>query len=38
MLRNYEWAIADPMRGVDYFGHGINVMANMNLVACSKKR
>jgi hypothetical protein len=38
LLRSYDWAIANPLRGVDSFGHGINIMENMNLVAWNKKR
>lgn len=38
LLRGYDWAIADPLRGVDSVSHGINVIDNMNLVAWSKQR
>jgi cytochrome P450 len=38
LLRSFDWAIADPLRGVDSFAHGLTIMDNMNLVAWSKKR
>lgn len=38
LLRAFDWAIADPLRGVDSFAHGLTIMDNMNLVAWSKKQ
>lgn len=38
LLRAYDWAIANPLRGVDSYGHGISIMENMNIIAWSKKR
>lgn len=32
-MRNFDWAIADSMRGIDSVNHNVYIQSNMNLVA-----
>lgn len=33
LMRNFDWAIADPMKGIKQTLHSVHVQSNMNLVA-----
>ncbi|KAK6430209.1 hypothetical protein LTR95_013639 [Oleoguttula sp. CCFEE 5521] len=33
LIRNFDWAMADPMRGIDAHTHNVHLQSNMNLVA-----
>lgn len=32
-MRNFDWQIADPMRGIDQKVYGVYLQSNMNLAA-----
>lgn len=36
LMRNFDWSIADPTRGVDQYACGVLVQKNMNMVAWSR--
>lgn len=38
LFRNFDWALADPMRGIDTFAHGVHQQSNMNMVAYPRNR
>jgi hypothetical protein len=38
LLRNFDWAIADPLRGIDSIGQGVYIQSNMNLLARPRQR
>lgn len=33
LIRHFDWAMADPMRGIDVHYHAVHIQSNMNLVA-----
>jgi len=32
-MRNFDWAMADPMKGIDQRLHAVHIQSNMNLIA-----
>ena len=37
LIRNFDWAIADPMRGIDSYAHQVHIQSKMNLVAWPRR-
>jgi len=35
-MRNFDWTIADPLRGIDVHTHNVYIQSNMNMVARSR--
>lgn len=38
LFRNFDWILADPMRGVDMYSYGQHIQTNMLLVPYQRKR
>lgn len=38
LLKNFDWAIADPLRGIDSIGQGVYIQSNMNLLPRPRQR
>ncbi|KAF2859031.1 cytochrome P450 [Piedraia hortae CBS 480.64] len=33
LMRNFEWAIVDPLKGINSHAHNVHIQSNMNIVA-----
>lgn len=37
LIRNFDWQIADPFRGIDSISHAVHLQTNMNMLAIPRQ-
>lgn len=37
LIRNFDWQIADPFRGINSVSHNVHIQSNMNLLAVPRQ-
>lgn len=37
LIRNFDWQLADPFRGIDSIAHNVHIQSNMNMLAVPRQ-